>query len=55
MNWYVEIVRLDTDEAVKRYGPHDLARAEQIEALMVGHLDPALHYTRVAEGAETSS
>tara|TARA_R110000868_G_scaffold297468_4_gene557798 strand:+ start:2046 stop:2216 length:171 start_codon:yes stop_codon:yes gene_type:complete len=47
MNYYVEIVKFDTDEVVKRMGPFSERRADRVQDGANINLDHDNYFTRV--------
>ena len=48
-NYYVEIVSFETEEVVKRMGPHGLRTAERIERGASINLNHEEYFTRVVD------
>lgn len=48
-NWYVECVDVQTNEVVKRLGPHSEWKAERVEGGMNINLNHDRYFTRLVE------
>jgi hypothetical protein len=49
VNFYVEVLKIGTDEIVRRLGPHDERTAERVERGVSINLDHEKFYTRIVE------
>lgn len=51
MDFYVEVVKIETDEVVKRLGPHGERAAERIERGLSINMNHQDYFTRIVKQA----